>query len=389
MRKLFCIISLTSLFTFACVFFSMSCTKKKENSGTSRITFYDDNFFKFGGSSQDSLSLRSTPICNLSLASRLGTLDDTTDKGFVLKFFKVNYEKLPEDQAVNGSVDGKAVSVVATEKQSFLSKDIVESQKIEIVPQFYDDSAMNDGHYLAILCKTESACLPPSIESLNQYKEKFQRGECGKASDGQLSAACKEILLSGAVDGSFFGITYPVTVKNSKFVQGDNDFVYLAATSDETEGSVCGGKSAKNSVIFETGVNPQSDPNNVTTADTSNRDTPDSNASNPGQTTASSDSGFVPDMSNFGNINTTSPGSFGANNGITPVAPPPMPPPLPPMPPPMPPPLPPMPPMNIMPSFHSCFSAGTKIAVVQIDGNNKITKFGLKKVEDIAIGDLV
>ncbi|MBF0441852.1 MAG: hypothetical protein HQK54_08115 [Oligoflexales bacterium] len=238
-------------FSLIIVSFAFSCKKKTENS---RVTFYDNKFFQFSGKLQDNLNLRSVPLCSPKLAARLGSLSSSTESYFRFKFYKVTYEQL--DQEVNGSNDGKVKSVIDTGREMTIPKDDIESQKIELTPHFYDKEVMNDGHYLAILCENYNPCLPPSVEALNQYKEKFQAGGCGQASDGQLNVGCKEILFSGARDGTFFGITYPVTIKSMKFIQGDLDFVYISSSSGGKSGETCGSEFSKNDVIFESGTGP-------------------------------------------------------------------------------------------------------------------------------------
>ncbi|MBF0440963.1 MAG: hypothetical protein HQK54_03595 [Oligoflexales bacterium] len=366
----------------------------------SGLTFNHDDLFQFQGADQDNLLLISTPLCSPDIISQKGSLLTAKDGLLKLKFYKVEYEALSEK--VNGSQEGDVISVTETTKEMGLSKDSVESGNIGITPNFSEDDAMNDGHYVAVLCDTSKPCIPPSREALTAYKNKFQAGECGKASDGKLKVSCKEILFNGDAKSNYLGITYPVTVKNRKFTQGDFDFVYLTGnTGGKAEGTGCGTEMAKDNVIFESSGNKSTDtaqpfdPSQVSGTTTPRGLNPDGtpiDGSTPGSPgTSTSD---IPGGPNSGSggikppFDSGIPGQFsGTPQTISPppIAPPPLPP------------IPPVPPINwgqamqnagnLMNMFSECFSKGTKIIVVKVDSSGKIIDFGQKKVEDIVEGD--
>ncbi|MBF0442948.1 MAG: hypothetical protein HQK54_13660 [Oligoflexales bacterium] len=349
------------------------CTEKKKID-ESGLTFNHDDLFTFSGQQQENLILRSTPVCSPLLVAQKGSLMTAKDGLFKLKFYKVGYESLLEK--VKGSFEGDVTSVKEIDKEMAISKDAVESGSIGITPNFTSGNALADGHYIAILCERDKTCIPPSIETLTAYKNKFQDGECGKASDGKLKASCKELIL-GDEKSNFIGVTYPVSVKDKKFTQGDFDFVYLFSKNQNSI-NPCGNELALDNVIFESspgdpsveGASQPSDPSQVgsTTTPRSQEIGPD---------------GVSAGLPATGDIN---PGSFGNTDGIPPIPTPVMPPQLPPIPP-----IPPMPPMMppMMNMVGECFSKGTKIIVVSVDSKGKITDFGQKDVEEVVEGDYI
>ena len=200
----------------------LACNRSFTATDGSAPKFFSENIRAFGRGVFD-LNLIPTPMTTDPNIARRQVIFGRRSS-YRLAFFKVSYERqTPGDEG--RVVATNFVGDMQITEQSLLARKIpISTQR----PQ----QTLENGAYAAVLCENLSPCAPPMLETLTAYKSAVQKGVCGNANkNGNLDESCGKMLLRDSVsDVPFLGVAYPLTVRNGKFVTGDDRLNYVGGT---------------------------------------------------------------------------------------------------------------------------------------------------------------
>ena len=346
-----------------------ACRNSSKNSDAA-LSFSHDDLYQFQGADQTALSIRPVPVYGEELATQRGAVGEVKDYYFRLKFYRVVYQMLKEK--VNGSFEGDVTEVIDTHREMVISRDNIAGGNLKVKPVFDNGDFLVDGFYVIVMCRNLTACAAPSAAALTKYKNMFQDGQCVGAND----TVCKRAIMNdSAATNPFLGIAYPINVANKKFTSGDNDLVYIAASTQVAGLALAEANQATE--VFESsggGYEPAADssesPNGLNTGNSTGSSKPaDSNASfwdGVGKTliwlnSVGGSSGGDHTAANNAAIAASNAAAAQSAAASFPAA----------------------------ARSNDCFVAGSRIAVVSFTQDGAVDQIGEKDVENIVVGDYV